>query len=201
LLGQGTDSIISFGARYAQMNAKSKGNFYAHPDARFEQGTVSIAGNHKYRIFTPGHGSAAAEDRFDNLRALGPSISLKNATGLLGTVDGGQLAVDWGVNAAMLFGRQKAKISHHSTAILKNGGYTAMRTPYPHVTRSRSRMVTIPNIGGFAGLSYRFTNAKISAGYRADFFFGARDGGLDTRNTMDVGFHGPYATISIGLGG
>jgi hypothetical protein len=62
-------------------------------------------------------------------------------------------------------------------------------------------MVTIPNVGGFAGLSYRFTNAKISAGYRADFFFGAKDGGLETRNSTDVSFHGPYATISIGLGG
>jgi hypothetical protein len=126
---------------------------------------------------------------------------MKNTTGLLGTVDDGQLALDWGVNAAVLFGRQKANISHQSTVIIKNGHYTGAVIPYPHVTRSRSRTVTIPNIGGFAGLSYRFTNAKISAGYRADFFFGAKDGGLDIRRTTDVGFHGPYATISIGLGG
>jgi hypothetical protein len=26
------------------------------------------------------------------------------------------------------------------------------------------------------------------------------DGGIDTRNTSTVGFHGPFATISIGLG-
>ena len=77
--------------------------------------------------------------------------------------------------------------------------YPPVSHVYPMVTRSRSRMVTIPNIGGFAGLSYRIQNAKVSAGYRADFFFGARDGGLDTRSTADVGFHGPYATISIGL--
>jgi hypothetical protein len=62
-------------------------------------------------------------------------------------------------------------------------------------------MVTVPNIGGFAALSYRFPNAKLSAGYRADFFFGAKDSGFETRSTTDVGFHGPYATISIGLGG
>jgi hypothetical protein len=62
-------------------------------------------------------------------------------------------------------------------------------------------MVTVPNVGGFAALSYRFTNAKISAGYRADFFFGAKDSGLETRTTADVGFHGPFATISFGIGG
>jgi hypothetical protein len=200
-LGHGTDSIISFGARYAQMSAKSKGNIDAHPDAVFEQRTINILGNQKYRIYTPGHGSVSSENRADSLRALGPSISMKNTTGLLGTVDDGQLALDWGVNAAVLFGRQKANISHQSTVIIKNGHYTGAVIPYPHVTRSRSRTVTIPNIGGFAGLSFRFINAKISAGYRADFFFGAKDSGLDTRNTSDVGFHGPYATISIGLGG
>jgi hypothetical protein len=41
----------------------------------------------------------------------------------------------------------------------------------------------------------------VSFGYRADFFFGAMDGGIDTRNTSTVSFHGPFATISIGLGG
>lgn len=42
---------------------------------------------------------------------------------------------------------------------------------------------------------------KISAGYRADFFFGAMDGGLDSRRTEDEKFYGPFATVSIGLGG
>jgi len=97
------------------------------------------------------------------------------------------------VNAALLFGRQKAKMSHHST--------TAFYNERPPVTRTRSRRVTVPNVGGFAGLSYRFPNAKLSAGYRADFFFGAKDGGLETRKSVDVGFYGPFATISIGLGG
>ncbi len=38
LFGHGTDTIISFGARYAQMNAKSKAHSYDHPDATFVQG-------------------------------------------------------------------------------------------------------------------------------------------------------------------
>jgi hypothetical protein len=61
--------------------------------------------------------------------------------------------------------------------------------------------VIVPNIGGFAGLSVRFPNAKVSLGYRADAFFGAMDGSIDVRKTYDRDFYGPFATISIGLGG
>jgi hypothetical protein len=69
------------------------------------------------------------------------------------------------------------------------------------VATARSRTVTVPNLGGFAALSYRFTRAKLSMGYRADFFFGAMDRGIDARRSVTTGYHGPYATISIGLGG
>jgi hypothetical protein len=34
----------------------------------------------------------------------------------------------------------------------------------------------VPNIDGFVGLSFHNANAKVSFGYRADFFFGAMDG-------------------------
>jgi len=39
----------------------------------------------------------------------------------------------------------------------------------------------------------------VSLGYRADFFFGAVDGGIDTRVSKTLGLNGPYATISVGL--
>ncbi len=61
------------------------------------------------------------------------------------------------------------------------------------------RTVTIPNVGGFAGVSYRIENFKVNLGYRADFFFGAIDGGIDTRKSETLGFYGPFATISIGF--
>ena len=73
---------------------------------------------------------------------------------------------------------------------------------YTNVTNpDRSRSVVVPNIGALAGLSFNFSNAKVSLGYRADFFFGAMDMGIDTRDTSNVVFHGPYASVSIGLGG
>ena len=58
----------------------------------------------------------------------------------------------------------------------------------------------MPNLGGFAGLSYRMQDFKVSFGYRADFFFNAIDGGIDTRKEENRGFFGPYASISVGLG-
>jgi len=59
----------------------------------------------------------------------------------------------------------------------------------------------VPNLGGFAGLSFKYPNAKVSVGYRADFFFGAMDGGIDAHKSYDRDFYGPFATVSIGLGG
>jgi hypothetical protein len=61
--------------------------------------------------------------------------------------------------------------------------------------------VTVPNLGGFAGFSWQTSNAKVALGYRADFFFGAMDGGLDARKAETIGFYGPFASVSVGLGG
>jgi len=44
-------------------------------------------------------------------------------------------------------------------------------------------------------------SAKVSFGYRADVFFGVIDGGLATRSTFNRGFYGPFAQVSIGIGG
>ena len=41
----------------------------------------------------------------------------------------------------------------------------------------------------------------MSFGYRADFFFGAIDGGIDKRHSETLNMSGPFVTISFGLGG
>ncbi|HTO39670.1 MAG TPA: hypothetical protein VL026_01730, partial [Rhizomicrobium sp.] len=150
----------------------------------------------------------ALAERHHSVSAIGPSLSMNNTTRLFGDEEGGALNLDWGANASLLFGRQRAETSHQQTAkVIKNvygsGAVFGMtgNIAAPPTTSRRSRTVTIPNLGGFAGLSYRFTNAKLSAGYRADFFFGAMDRGLDTRKSTTTGFHGPFATVSVGLGG
>ncbi|HVT23350.1 MAG TPA: hypothetical protein VHD95_01890 [Rhizomicrobium sp.] len=205
LFGDGTQSVFGFGARYAQMNMSSNGHAYAAPAVRFygHHGR-NFFGKYGYSIFTYHQNSATTLERHSSFQGIGPSLSWSNTTGLLGDVADGQLALDWGANAAVLFGRQKVKINYSTLtrsfdpAIPPLGGYvSASKT----VHRTQSHRITVPNLGGFAALSYRFTNAKISVGYRGDFFFGAMDRGLDTRRSVTTGFNGPFATISVGLGG
>ncbi len=206
LFGGQMESVLSAGVRYAQMSTSSNGHSYAQPDARFYgHGGINILGKYQYIIRPNTHNSATIQQRIGSFRGVGPSLSWNNTTGLAGDVADGQLALDWGANAALLFGRQKSKVNYSTSAhynqITAGLGQTASITHHNTVNRTQSRRVTVPNLGGFAALSYRFTNAKISAGYRADFFFGAMDGGLDSHKSVITGFHGPFAKIAIGLGG
>lgn len=72
---------------------------------------------------------------------------------------------------------------------------------FAHGSVLRHKSVIVPNLGGFAGVSFKFRSAKVSLGYRGDFFFGAMDAGNDTRKIKNVGFYGPFATISVGIRG
>ncbi|HEY5239080.1 MAG TPA: hypothetical protein VIJ62_11915 [Rhizomicrobium sp.] len=123
----------------------------------------------------------------------------QSAAPLLGNTQTGEIELDWGANAAVLFGRQQANGGHQTSSI-----YAGI---YPRIYSSKSgsfnrrRTVTVPNLGGFAGLSFLYADAKVSFGYRGDFFFGAMDAGNDTKKAETVGFYGPFAAISIGLGG
>ncbi|HTO41972.1 MAG TPA: hypothetical protein VL026_13430, partial [Rhizomicrobium sp.] len=204
LFGGQMDSVLSAGVRYAQINTSSKGHSYAAPAVRFYGHGGYSFGKYSY-VFQPDtQKSATLQQRSSSFHGVGPSLSWSNTTGLVGDVADGQLALDWGANAALLFGRQKSKVNYSTAA--HSYHYTGpfsrtITTQHKTVNRTQSRRVTVPNLGGFAALSYRFTNAKISAGYRADFFFGAMDGGLDTHKSITTGFQGPFAKISVGLGG
>jgi hypothetical protein len=115
------------------------------------------------------------------------------------------VALDWGVNASVLFGRQKVSGHHQTVGTLFKSNELRKYHFTSHFQRSgspdRMRTVVVPNLGGFAGISYAFPNAKLSLGYRADFFLGAMDGGVDTAKKENVGFYGPFASVSVGLGG
>jgi len=141
-----------------------------------------------------------------SFRGVGPSVGLNESVSLIGHSETMSVKFDFGANGALLFGRQKTS-AHHQT--LRRSPYVPhyynfipLQTVYHHsYDPSRSRMVTVPNVGGLAALSFVYARAKISVGYRADFFFGAIDTGIDTRRTSNVGLYGPFATISIGFGG
>ncbi|HVT25303.1 MAG TPA: hypothetical protein VHD95_11800 [Rhizomicrobium sp.] len=208
-LGMWGKSTINFGVKFAQFTSKSNITLRSDPDWHFVYKYPTfvdwkVPGGQAYHSYA-GHFSASR-----SFHGIGPSLSWNGSTPVAGSKDETELTFDWGVNAAVLFGRQKTKTHHQTTALYHqaSGFYTptvAQRTVvYQHPAtpdHARSRSLVVPNIGGFAGVSFRYVNAKISLGYRADFFFGAMDGGIDARKTYDRNFYGPFATISIGLGG
>jgi len=198
----GVKSNIEVGIRFAQFSSVANTTLKSRPTL----GAIQLK-NNGLRIqayYYPKVYQAAADDT-RNFHGIGPSLSWEASAPLIGKPDQGQFLFDWGVNAAVLFGRQKAR-THHQTmgSSFKQTYITKYNKLSSYATGnsdSRSRMVVVPNVGGFAGLSLSYPNAKVSFGYRADFFFGAMDGGMDARKTYNRNFYGPYAKISIGLGG
>lgn len=217
LFGNNTSSTLSLGVRIAQFHSKSRATLGENPDWHFSPrlsgfntsyttyyGSPFSFGRTNQQIYQPHHTFVGHFSASRSFNGLGPSISWRSSLPFAGNRQDGELGVDWGLNAALLFGRQKAKTSHETTAYYNAGYFQHYRsTVYRHgpFTNTRSHSVTVPNIGGSIGISWKLQNFNMSLGYRADFFFGAMDGGIDSRKTYDRDFYGPYATVSIGLGG
>lgn len=204
MFGAGGSSTFNLGVRFAQFSAKSSTSFGSDPHAQQYIQTVQLFPGYTFPLLTDevyqvNKAASAASRRF---HGIGPSLSWNGSAPVVGDTHDGEIVLDWGVNAAILFGRQTADTNHKSTSRyfhrLATPQYTTSH-PDPGTDRHRSRSVTVPNVGAFAGITYRIQNFKLSAGYRADFFFGAMDGGIDTRKTEDEKFYGPFATISFGL--
>jgi iron complex outermembrane recepter protein len=237
ILGSGAISTISAGVRIANLRSRSNTDLRAEPDVQYP--TAPIIGTffskfssfvslfrNAHPHFHDYHGTLARRQSFNG---IGPSLSWDASVPFAGNSESGELTLDFGANAAALFGRQKTRGQQkiealgyygsafyqqgaggkfrpgrwinlsHDTAHTNNDGY--VKTLYAHTTPiDRSRSVVVPNFGGFAGISFLYSDAKVSFGYRADFFFGAMDGGIATRKSENRGFFGPFASISVGLG-
>ena len=208
MFGANGSSTVTGGLRFVQFSQSSGFSIHADPDYTFNK----LGPKYHHNYF-------AAEAGKRTFHGIGPSLSWDASTPIADFTKTEDIGFDWGINAALLFGRQVARVHHQTTGSyhcepILNGGcrigtlvtgngpkyYKShyQRTPSP---ANRRRTVAVPNIGGFAGVSWHYNNAKVSFGYRADEFFGAMDGGIDTRKSENVGFFGPYANISIGLGG
>jgi len=195
LFGAESKSVIGFGLRFAQFSSKQNAKFRADPDFYFPSKIAKYAKYH--------HSYAITSHMERSFHGLGPSISWNGSVPLIGNAESSEVALDWGVNAAVLFGRQRVR-GHHQT-VGDFYRYRALKySSHTHFQHSgnpdRSRSVTVPNLGGFAGVSFVYSGAKISFGYRGDFFFGAIDGGIDARKSTTRGFFGPFASVSVGLG-
>jgi outer membrane receptor protein involved in Fe transport len=190
--GQGT---ISGGMRMAQFKSSAHSDTNTDPEYVFEP-TVTYHNVYENR-----------NDEERSFHGWGPEIMWDANQTVWGAPDTGELSIDWGVNAAVLFGRQSANLQHFTSYCHVNGsmgGRTGCVTGLPSHTRTkparRSRRKVVPNLGGYIGASARYHNAKLSFGYRADTFFGAMDGGQETAKDYNRGFYGPYMNVSIGLG-
>jgi iron complex outermembrane receptor protein len=201
LFGSDSTSTFDLGVRFAQFAAKSAAAIRAMPSAHFEKLTFGTFAIRYLPLYHRYFGSAGHVEKF---HGVGPSISWKASTPFAGDPENGELAFDWGANAAVLFGRQRAITHHHTSGSYHYRSGFAPKTaelPTGNGAANRNRIVAVPNLGGFIGVSMNYRNAKVSFGYRADEFFGAMDDGLDTHRSEDVGFFGPFANISIGFGG
>jgi len=206
----GGSSVFSIGVRFAQFTSKTNIAIKSDPDwhrlykyLNYPSFGITNVKREKAQAY---HSNGANLNATRSFHGVGPSLSWNASTPFAGDLESGELTVDWGVNAALLFGRQRAKTHHQTTGRYSyrsakynvTGQITHQAPNQPDHTRTRN--VLVPNVGGFAGLSFKYNPAKLSLGYRADFFFGALDGGIDARKSETVGFYGPFASVSIGLG-
>jgi iron complex outermembrane receptor protein len=214
MFGRDATSTVEAGVRFAQFVSHSSSILHARPDAIFFNYCNTYNAQYFYTQFPSHPKFCFPEDAFHtfaqtfqarrNFSGVGPTIAWNASLPIAGNPDDEALTVDWGVNAALLFGRQRASGRHQTSGHL-HGGYpsvigTSAYYTKPLKTFDRSRSVTVPNVGGMLGMSLVFPNAKVSIGYRGDFFFGAMDTGVDTRRTGVTGFYGPFASISVGIG-
>jgi len=195
LFGSGGQGTISGGLRMAQFRSDVHSDINSDPEYVFEP----LAQYHN-----------VYENENDEVRTfhgVGPEVTWDANQTIIGNPDTGAVTLDWGLNAAVLFGRQSVNAKHFTSYCHVNGsmgGRTGCVTGLPSHTRvkttRRTRRKVVPNLGGYLGASARYNNAKVSFGYRADTFFGAMDGGQETAKDTNRGFYGPYMNVSIGLG-
>jgi hypothetical protein len=201
LFGRGERGTIGAGVRMAQFTTVAQADLNADPHYNFPSPLIYRGQALKY-----GEVYEATSTERRSFHGIGPQITWDASDAVLGNEDAGQVSIDWGVNVAVLFGRQRVNI--HQTHMHKKcpgfNGFAAIACAYSYNTSSeinRSSRVVVPDLGGYLGASVRYSNAKINFGYRVDEFFGAMDGGQDTAKRYDRGFYGPYLNVSLGLGG
>lgn len=206
LFGANTSSTVSLGVRFAQFATRMTFDVRARPDLHVKylpSKTAPTRGLLPY--WHTYHASGQASRSF---KGVGPSLSWTGSAPFAGNQQDGEIAVDWGANAAIIFGRQKAIVQHHESghyvsplaAPFHPSHHYALVYDHPSGGHNLSRTVSVPNLGGSIGLSWRAQNFKVSFGYRVDFFLGAMDTGIDARKSGTLGFKGPYASVSVGLG-
>jgi len=184
----GGKSTISAGIRWAKLDESASGHMSGATNANASAFILDIPQTREVADFLAKH----------SFNGIGPSLSWDTAVAFAGNLSDG-LSLDWGIDGALLFGKQQTRTNLHTKSTFYSSG---SHHEIAHYTLSieRKKSVLVPNLGGFAGISWRLPNAKVSIGYKADFFFNVIDSGIYARKTEDRGFYGPFASVSIGIG-
>jgi len=216
--GHDASSRIDLGVRFADFTANTTANILARPNVTVKELEGFLAFIVEPRATF--HQYTMAADAARSFKGVGPSLSWNASAAIAGNEQDGELSLDWGIDGSVLFGRQRAKTSHSTQAhykqdyntyfVLHGIRHAREHIGYPQVYHhpatgtayhsTRSRNVTVPNLGSFVALSVKYPNVKFSMGYRYDTFLNAMDTGIDARKTSNLTFNGPYLSISVGLG-
>ena len=150
LFGREGTSVLNAGVRFAQFTSSTQSSIQARPDLAFVAvklptpdhpllfGTIVERHYHQY---------VATAQSARSFHGVGPSLAWNASALLAGSLENGELSVDWGANAAILFGRQKAKVQHHTSAQYFASNYSYEKYPppggagynHPQVNRQRAR--------------------------------------------------------------
>ncbi len=104
-LGTFGSSTINAGVRVAQFKSRADGLFNTDPHYNFPINFLQ-----KYHDVYNG---VTHEER--SFHGIGPEISWEATHPLLGSAEAGQIILDWGVNAGILFGKRRATVDHQAS--------------------------------------------------------------------------------------
>ncbi len=167
-------------------------------------GTFNSLQHTQFVHFHTYHATGHASRSF---RGIGPSLSWNGSTPVAGNPQGGEVTFDWGANAALLFGRQKARVQHQETAHYKHltGGQlqatlfyrsiNILRRAQQRSNRDRAQCWWLR--GCF--LSYREFQSQLRLSCR--FLLRCYRWRHRHAQSKHYGFYGPFVAVGIGLGG
>src|SRR6185437_669824 len=144
VFGSHGSSVINAGVRFAQFTSQAKARLDSDPDfaVTYKHLTQLFGLNGYFKIPNQAWDLYSAKNSVSrSFSGIGPSLGWDANAVILGHPDSSTVTFDWGVNGAILFGRQK--VTGHHTTMAHHGsaqhGSGALPTLYPTKSHSTSR--------------------------------------------------------------
>jgi iron complex outermembrane recepter protein len=128
IFGSDGVSVLSLGVRFAQFASETTFDVRARPDLEVKYATFGARKEPLLHF----HNYHATGDASRSFHGIGPSLSWNGSAPFAGSPQGGEVTFDWGANAALLFGRQRARVQHQETAQYRGPLYGITRPSNPY---------------------------------------------------------------------